>query len=54
MAAGSHFFKASLWLWQTDAAPTFEALVRRSFVGYVPLMLERTSSECGLVTRRFV
>jgi sarcosine oxidase subunit gamma len=54
MAAGSHFFKASLWLWQTDAAPTFEALVRRSFVAYVQLMLERTSSECGLVTRRFV
>jgi sarcosine oxidase subunit gamma len=53
MAAGSHFFKASLWLWQTDPAPTFEALVRRSFMGYVQLMLERTSSECGLVSRRF-
>ena len=39
MAAGSHFFKAGLWLWRIDAAPAFEALVRRSFMGYVQLML---------------
>lgn len=51
--AGSHFFKASVWLWQTDDAPVYELLVRRSFVGYVWLMLERASAECGLVTRRF-
>ena len=53
-SAGSHFFKASLWLWQTDNAPTYEALVRRSFMGYFWLMLERSTQECGLVTRRFV
>lgn len=51
--AGSHFFKASVWLWQTDTAPVYELLVRRSFMGYVWLMLERTTAECGLVTRRF-
>jgi sarcosine oxidase subunit gamma len=51
--AGSHFFKASIWLWQHDGAPTYELLVRRSFMGYVWLMLERASRECGLVTRRF-
>jgi sarcosine oxidase subunit gamma len=51
--AGSHFFKASVWLWQTDDAPVYELLVRRSFMGYVWLMLERASAECGLVTRRF-
>ncbi|MCM5680534.1 sarcosine oxidase subunit gamma [Schlegelella sp. S2-27] len=51
--AGSHFFKASVWLWQTDEAPEYELLVRRSFMGYVWLMLERTAAECGLVTRRF-
>lgn len=51
--AGSHFFKASVWLWQTDDAPVYELLVRRSFVGYVWLMIERASAECGLVTRRF-
>lgn len=52
--AGSHFFKASIWLWQHDSAPTYELLVRRSFMGYVWLMLERASQECGLVARRFV
>jgi sarcosine oxidase subunit gamma len=51
--AGSHFFKASVWLWQTDDAPVYELLVRRSFMGYVWLMLERASAEWGLVTRRF-
>ena len=53
-SAGSHFFKASVWLWRTDASAGFELLVRRSFMGYVWLMLERCTQECGLVTRRFV
>jgi len=52
-SAGSHFFRASIWLWQTDEAPTYEVLVRRSFMGYFWLMLERSTQECGLVTRRF-
>lgn len=52
-SAGSHFFKASVWLWQTDDAPAYELLVRRSFAGYVWLMLERATAECGLITRRF-
>jgi len=51
--AGSHFFKTSVWLWQIDDAPVYELLVRRSFMGYVWLMLERATAECGLVTRRF-
>lgn len=52
-SAGSVFFKASVWLWQTDEAPVYEVLVRSSFRGYVWLMLERCTQECGLVTRRF-
>jgi sarcosine oxidase, subunit gamma len=52
-SAGSHFFKASVWLWQTEEAPAFELLVRRSFTGYVWLMLERCSVEHGFITRRF-
>lgn len=52
-AAGSVFFKASVWLWQTEDAPVYEVLVRSSFRGYVWLMLERCTPECGLVTRRF-
>lgn len=53
-SAGSLFFKASIWLWQTDDAPTYEVLVRSSFMGYFWLMLERCTQECGLVTRRFL
>ena len=52
-SAGSLFFKASVWLWQTDEAPVYEVLVRNSFRGYVWLMLERSTPEYGLVTRRF-
>lgn len=53
MCVGSHFFKASVWVWQSDESPTFELLVRRSFMGYFWLMLEQCTQECGLVTRRF-
>lgn len=47
--AGSHFFKASVWLWRTPDGEGFELLVRRSFAGYVRLMLERSARACGLV-----
>jgi len=51
--AGSHFFKASIVLWQTDDTPTYELLVRRSFMGYVWLMLESTTRETGLLEKHF-
>lgn len=44
-SAGSLFFKASIWLWQTDSAPSFELLLRSSFRGYVTLMLARCRAE---------
>ena len=47
-AAGSQFFKAQIWLWRTTEPDTFELLVRRSFQGYVRLMLERSTRACGL------
>lgn len=47
--AGTHFFKASVWLWQTSAEPMFELLVRRSFRGYVEWMLQRAGVDAGLV-----
>jgi sarcosine oxidase subunit gamma len=46
--AGSHFFKASMWLWQTEEAPVYELLVVRSYMDYLWLMLERACVECGL------
>ena len=47
-SAGSVFFKASVWLWQTGDEPTFEVLVRRSFQNYAWEMLQRVSRESGL------
>ncbi len=52
-SAGTVFFKASVWLWQTDDTPTYEVLVRNSFRDYVWLMLEHCSAESGLVKRVF-
>ncbi len=52
-AAGSVFFKASVWLWQTEAAPVYEVPVRNSFQRYIWLMLERCTPGCGLIVRRF-
>lgn len=50
MSAGSHFFKAIVQLWQTDDAPGYEMLVRRSYTDYVWLMLERCAADCGIST----
>ena len=48
--AGSHFFKASLWLWPvaSDSAngdSKFELLIRRSFAPYVNTMIHKASLE---------
>jgi len=48
-SAGTHYFKASIIVWQTAEAPIFEVLVRRSFMGYVWLMLQLGTQECGLI-----
>lgn len=53
MASGSHFFKASIWLWLVDEAPTFELLIRSSFVGYFDRLLADATIECGMVRRVF-
>jgi sarcosine oxidase, subunit gamma len=47
MSAGTHFFKASIWLWQLDDQPSFQLLVRRSFAPYVHLMLQKATREYG-------
>jgi sarcosine oxidase subunit gamma len=45
---GTHFYKASVWLWRTDD-DAFELLVRSSFVGYVALLLKAGTLECGMI-----
>lgn len=37
---GTNFFKASVWLWQTDQ-DEFQLLVRSSFAGYVQSLLDK-------------
>ena len=46
--AGTHFFKASVWLWRTDD-DAFELLVRTSFAGYVASLLQACTRECGMI-----
>jgi len=45
---GTHFFKASVWMWQTGE-DRFELLVRSSFAGYVQSMLNKCALEDRLV-----
>ena len=45
--AGTHFFKASVWLWRTGEE-RFELLVRTSFAGYVDALLQACTRETGL------
>jgi len=45
---GSHYFKAAIWIWQSETSG-YKLLIRRSFAGYVQLMIERASAECSLV-----
>ncbi|MEZ5659429.1 MAG: sarcosine oxidase subunit gamma family protein [Burkholderiaceae bacterium] len=42
MCAGSHYFKAQIRLWRADEEQGWQMLVRRSFVGYVDLLLRRS------------
>ena len=48
--AGSHFFKASLWLWPAADEDKFELLVRRSFAPYVSSMIKKASIELRVDT----
>lgn len=49
--AGSHFFKASVWLWQVSHEPRFELLMRRSFAPYVDTMLAKASLDLDVQRR---
>jgi sarcosine oxidase subunit gamma len=46
--AGTHFFKASVWLWRTGD-DAFELLVRSSFAPYVASLLQDCTAECGMI-----
>jgi sarcosine oxidase subunit gamma len=46
-AVGTNFFKISTYLWQLDETPTFEILVRRSFIDHFWQLIEHCSTEFG-------
>lgn len=48
-AASTHFFKVGITLWQTEPAPHFELLVRRSFIDHFWQLMVACSAEFGLV-----
>lgn len=43
--AGSHFFKAHIWIWPSSGAAGYNLLVRSSYKDYVSLMLDRCMQE---------
>ncbi len=48
--AGSHFFKASLWLWPVCDGSKYELLIRRSFAPYVSTLIQKASLELHVAT----
>ena len=51
-AVGTHFFKVGIYLWQSDEKPTFEMLVRRSFIDHFWLLVSHCTLDCGSVARQ--
>lgn len=51
-SAGTLFFKVGIYLWQRDNAPTFEMLVRRSFVDHFWQLINLCTLDCGWVAKQ--
>ncbi len=51
-SAGTHFFKVGITLWQHDDAPTFELLVRRSFIDHFWQLVDHCALDCGREARK--
>ena len=51
-SAGTHFFKVGITLWQRDEAPTFELLVRRSFIDHFWQLIDHCALDFGRVARQ--
>lgn len=47
-AAGTHFFKVSLYLWLADERPGYQMLVRRSFIDHFWQLVSAGSREFGV------
>ena len=51
-SAGTLFFKVGIYLWQRDNAPTFEMLVRRSFIDHFWQLINLCTVDCGWVAKQ--
>ncbi len=51
-SAGTHFFKVGIYLWQRDNAPTFEMLVRRSFIDHFWQLIQHCTVDCGWIDKQ--
>jgi len=51
-AVGTHFFKVGLYLWQRDETPTFEMLVRRSFIDHFWQLIQLCTQSYGWVGKQ--
>lgn len=51
-SAGTLFFKVGIYLWQLDNTPTFEMLVRRSFIDHFWQLINHCTLDCGWRARQ--
>lgn len=51
-SAGTHFFKVGITLWQRDEVPTFEMLVRRSFIDHFWQLIDYCVLDYGREARQ--
>lgn len=51
-AVGTNFFKIGIYVWQRDEVPTFEMLVRRSFIDHFWQLIEHCSLDFGWTARQ--
>ena len=51
-SAGTLFFKVGIYLWQRDTTPTFEMLVRRSFIDHFWQLINHCTLDCGWLARQ--
>lgn len=51
-SAGTVFFRVGIYLWQRDNVPTFEMLVRRSFIDHFWQLINHCTLDCGWLAKQ--
>jgi sarcosine oxidase subunit gamma len=50
-AVGTNFFKIGIYVWQRDEAPSYEMLVRRSFIDHFWQLIDHCALDFGWTAR---